>query len=158
VKASRTSLILTALTIAGLVASSAVLIGGLRSSRSASSSIPAIRLPAGCVKPAGGYLIIASAYGYNDSVLEGAGPSKAWPVITVAQGQKVDITVCNVDSTQSHGFQISKYYDGSIVSIAPSKVINVSFVATDAGTFPIYCAIFCSIHLFMEYGQLRVSS
>jgi FtsP/CotA-like multicopper oxidase with cupredoxin domain len=155
----RTNLILTVLTIAGVLASSVVLIDGLRTSQSAATALPAAAvLPSGCVRPAGGFLIIASQYGYNDSVLEGAGPSKAWPVISVTQGQTVNITVCNVDPTESHGFQVSNYYDSKIVSIAPGQVVNVSFIASRAGSFPIYCAIFCAIHLFMEYGLLRVSS
>lgn len=157
-RTSRTNLILAALTIAGVIASSIVLVGGLRASESAGSTLPAVSLPPGCVRPAGGFLIIASKYGYNDSVLEGAGPSKAWPVITVAQGQEVKITVCNVDNTQSHGFQISSYFDSTIEYIAPGRVLNVSFTASKAGTFQIYCAIFCTIHLFMQYGQLRVES
>jgi heme/copper-type cytochrome/quinol oxidase subunit 2 len=99
-----------------------------------------------------------SRYGYNDSVLEGAGPTKAWPVITVLQNATVNITVCNADTVEAHGFQISNYFDSEIVSVVPGQVIHVSFVATKAGEFRIYCAIFCSIHLFMEYGELRVNS
>ena len=155
---SRASLALTLLTIAGIAASSVVIAGGFRSSHEASVALPAVSLPAGCVKPEGGYLIIASEYGYNDSVLEGAGPSKLWPVINVTLGQEVTITVCNVDTIQSHGFQVANYFDKSIESIAPGQVVTVSFVASKAGDFPIYCAIFCTIHLFMEYGMLRVMS
>lgn len=154
---STTSLVLAILTIAGLIASSAVLVGGLHASESAAAALPAVKLPPGCVRPAGGFLIIASQYGYNDSVLEGAGPSKAWPVISVAQGQTVDITVCNIDTSESHGFQVGTYFDKTVESISPGQVLDVSFVADKAGTFPIYCAIFCAIHLFMEYGQLRVT-
>ena len=156
---SRATLILTALTIVGVVASSIVLVGGLRASQNASSTLPVVSLPPGCVRPAGGFLIIASEYGYNDSVLEGAGPAKAWPVITVTQGETVNITVCNVDKTQSHGFQISNYFDSAIEAVGPGQVLHVpTFVASRTGTFQIYCAIFCTIHLFMEYGQLRVTS
>lgn len=155
---STTSLTLAILTIAGLVASSAVLVGGLHASQTGGAPLPTAELPAGCVRPAGGFLIIASQYGYNDSVLEGAGPTKAWPVISVAQGETVEITVCNVDPVESHGFQVGTYFDKSVESIAPGKVVSVSFVADKSGTFPIYCAIFCAIHLFMEYGQLRVSA
>jgi FtsP/CotA-like multicopper oxidase with cupredoxin domain len=158
VRTGRTNTILVALTIAGVLASSVVLFEGLRASQSTAGGFPAVVLPAGCVRPAGGYLIVASQYGYNDSVLNGAGPSKAWPVISVTQGQTVSITVCNADSLESHGFQVGTYYDKSVVSIAPGQVVSVSFVASKAGDFPIYCAIFCAIHLFMEYGQLRVTS
>jgi hypothetical protein len=155
---STTSLTLAILTVAGLVASSAVLVGGLHASQTAEGPLPTAKLPAGCVRPAGGFLIIASQYGYNDSVLEGAGPTKAWPVISVAEGQTVEIVVCNVDPVESHGFQIGTYFDKTVESIAPGQVVKVPpFVADKLGTFPIYCAIFCAIHLFMEYGQLRVS-
>jgi FtsP/CotA-like multicopper oxidase with cupredoxin domain len=153
-----TNLTLAILTVAGLVASSAVLVGGLHASQTAEGPLPVAKLPAGCVRPAGGYLIIASQYGYNDSVLEGAGPTKAWPVISVAVGQMVEITVCNVDTVESHGFQVGDYFDKTVESIAPGQVLSVSFVADKPGTFPIYCSIFCAIHLFMEYGQLRVSA
>jgi FtsP/CotA-like multicopper oxidase with cupredoxin domain len=155
---STTTLTLAILTIAGLVASSTVLVGGLHASQTAGAPLPVAKLPPGCVKPVGGFLIIASQYGYNDSVLEGAGPTKAWPVISVTQGQTVEIMVCNVDPVESHGFQVGTYFDGKVESVAPGQVLPVSFVASKAGTFPIYCAIFCAIHLFMEYGQLRVSA
>jgi hypothetical protein len=152
----RTVLVLSVLTITGIAASALVLAEGVRASQNASSSLPSVVLPQGCVRPAGGFLIIASQYGYNDSVLEGAGPSKLWPVITVDQGQEVKITVCNVDNTQSHGFQIENYLNSPIESIAPGKVLSISFMADKTGDFAIFCEIFCSIHLFMEYGQLRV--
>ncbi len=149
-------MVLVAITIAGVVASSAVILGGVASSEGAGSSLPSVVLPPGCVRPEGGYLVVLSKYGYNDSILEGAGPTKAWPVITVQQGSVVSITVCNADTTESHGFQVETYYDSKIVAVAPGEVLNVTFVATTAGTFQIYCAIWCSIHLFMQYGQLRV--
>jgi heme/copper-type cytochrome/quinol oxidase subunit 2 len=154
---STTAVVLIVLTIAGVVASSVVLWDGLVTSERATVYLPSVNLPQGCVRPAGGYLIIANQYGYNDSVLQGAGPTKAWPVIDVSQGQDVKITVCNVDPIQSHGFQVGNYDDKTVHSIAPGQVLTVSFLANTAGDFPIYCAIFCTIHLFMEYGQLRVS-
>jgi len=154
---SKANSILTALTILGVIAVSIVLVGGLQSSEKAVATLPKVNLPPGCVKPNGGFLILMDEYGYNDSVLKGAGPTKAWPVISVAQGASVNIIVCNVDPYQSHGFQISNYFDSNIESVAPGQVLRVSFVASRAGTFRIYCAIFCTIHLFMEYGQLRVT-
>jgi hypothetical protein len=154
---SSATLALVLFTLAGVIVSTAVLVGGWERSLTASAALPSESLPAGCTRPAGGFLIIMSEYGYNDSVLEGAGPAKAWPVITVAQASVVNITVCNVDTSQAHGFQISNYYDSEIVSVDPGQILKVSFVATKEGTFTIYCAIFCSIHLFMEYGQLRVT-
>ena len=106
----------------------------------------------------GGYLIVMSRYGYNDSILEGAGPTKAWPVIAVAQNTVVNITVCNTDAAEAHGFQVSNYYDSEIVAVAPGHVLHVSFTASKVGTFRIYCAIFCAIHLFMQYGELEVTT
>ena len=67
----------------------------------------------------------------------------------------MDITVCNTD-VQTHGFQITHYYDSAIVAVAPDQVLRISFVASEVGTFQIYCAIFCSIHIFLQSGQLRV--
>lgn len=149
--------LLTVITLVGAVASAAVLVGGLEHTDQASVVLPAVTLPPGCVRPAGGFLVIASGEGYNDSILEGAGPSKLWPVINVTLGQDVKITVCNVDPTQAHGFQVGNYFDKTIESVTPGQVLNVSFIADKAGDFPIYCDIFCTIHLFMEYGMLRVS-
>ena len=151
-------MVLAGLTVAAVVASALVLLGGLAASENAQGKVSPITLPPGCDRPAGGFLVIMSEYGYNDSVLEGAGPTKAWPVITVPQGASVNITVCNVDKGQSHGFQIANYFDSKIESVAPGQVLHVSFLATKAGVFQIYCAIFCTIHLFMQYGQLRVVS
>jgi hypothetical protein len=112
--------------------------------------------PAGCVKPTGGFLIIASNKGYNDSVDHGV-PAKNWPVLNVTQGQTVDITVCNTDF-QAHGFQVTYYYDSTIVTVVPGQILHVSFVATKAGEFRIYCNIFCSIHWTMQSGLLNVVS
>ena len=116
-------------------------------------------LPPGCTKPAGGFLIIAGDspgnVGYNDSEGHGA-PTNPWPIITVQKGTTVNITVCNTDR-QAHGFNISHYYDSSIVTVAPGQVLRVSFVANETGNFEIYCSIFCTIHPFMQNGLLRVS-
>ena len=114
-------------------------------------------LPAGCVRPANGFLIIASNRGYNDSVGHGVGPNDSWPVLTIQKGQSVNVVVCNTDIA-AHGFQIYHYFDSHTVSIAPRQVIRVSFVANQTGTFRIYCSIFCVIHVpFMQYGELTVA-
>src|SRR5437899_8018303 len=54
-------------------------------------------LPAGCVRPANGFLVIASSRGYNDSVGHGVGPNDSWPVLNGHMGQSVDVGVCNND-------------------------------------------------------------
>lgn len=111
-------------------------------------------LPEGCKKPSAGFLIIASNQGYNDSIDFGA-PARSWPVITVGQGQQVDIVVCNTD-LQAHGFQIAHYFDSNIETVAPNQVVHISFIASKAGSYDIYCSIFCSIHPFMQGGLLVV--
>jgi len=149
---------LVILTLVGVMASLLVIGGGLNSSQAAvSSPATVVGLPPGCSKPPGGYLVVLSSYGYNDSVLEGAGPSKAWPIINVTQNTTVNITVCNADKVQAHGFQIENYFDSDIVAVIPGQVIHVSFTATKVGTFRIYCAIFCTIHPFMVNGELQVT-
>ncbi len=112
-------------------------------------------LPQGCAKPAGGFLIIASNTGYNDSIAHGA-PTKSWPVITARQGQNVTIVVCNID-VQAHGFQVTHYLDKSTQTLVPGQVARVSFIADQAGSFVIYCSIFCSIHVYMQSGLLTVT-
>ena len=113
-------------------------------------------LPAGCVKPAGGFLIIESNLGFNDSITHGA-PTKSWPIIDVKQGQTVNITVCNID-VQSHGFQVMHYYASGVVTVVPGQVLKIpSFVADQTGSFQIYCEIFCSIHIYMQSGVLNVT-
>ena len=121
-----------------------------------STTAVSVKLPAGCVKPAGGFLIIASELGYNDSIDHGV-PQDAWPVVEVRQGQNVTIVVCNADPSQPHGFQIDHYYDASLVAIAPGQVLTVNFVANEAGTFRIYCEIPCTIHWAMQSGELVVN-
>lgn len=144
--------IVVAILTAGVVTVSALYV--LSGNRTTTSSV---RLPHGCVKPADGFLIIASSLGYNDSITYGAGPNKPWPVVNTTLGSSVHIVVCNIDF-QPHGFQVSHYYDSNLVTVEPGQVLDVSFVANQAGTFRIYCNIFCTIHIFMQYGQLRVNA
>jgi nitrous oxide reductase len=125
-------------------------------SASSTSFPPYVYLPTGCVKPVDGFLIIANQNGYNDSIQHGA-PSKQWPIINVKQGTTVRITVCNAD-IQAHGFQVTHYSDSNIQTVTPGEVIHVSFVANSVGDFDIYCEIFCSIHIFMQNGLLRVTA
>lgn len=114
------------------------------------------KLPEGCVKPAGGFLIIANLQGFNDSIDHGV-PASNWPVMNAKLGQNVTIVVCNNDPSQAHGFQIDHYYDDRLVSLAPGQVLRVSFIASQAGTFRVYCEILCSVHWAMQSGQLVVT-
>ena len=67
------------------------------------------------------------------------------------------IEVCNVGD-EAHGFQIQNYVDSVINVVPPGGVMNFTFIASKAGNFQIYCAIPCTIHFFMQFGQLRVST
>jgi hypothetical protein len=111
-------------------------------------------LPSGCSRQAGGFLIIASSLGYNDSVAHGA-PTKSWPVLQVTKGTDVNITLCNTYS-QAVGFQVTHYLTSETQTIQPGQVINVRFLANQTGTFLIYCSIFTPIHLYLQGGELNV--
>jgi heme/copper-type cytochrome/quinol oxidase subunit 2 len=157
-KTQRTTMVLTVATVVALASVASVLgLGVLYGNRASGTvgSTGAVELPAGCVRPVDGFLVILSQYGYNYSILQGAGLSKPWPVINVTMGQTVSIEVCNVD-VQAHGFQVAHYVDSSINVVGPGEVLNFTFAANQEGTFQIYCAIPCSIHFFMQFGQLRV--
>jgi hypothetical protein len=112
-------------------------------------------LPPGCKRPAGGFLILASVTGYNDSKMHGA-PTKSWPMITVRQGQNVTIIVCNAD-VQPHGFQITHYFPNPEETIVAGQVLRVSFIADETGSYMIYCGIFCTVHYYMQNGLLNVT-
>jgi heme/copper-type cytochrome/quinol oxidase subunit 2 len=107
-----------------------------------------------CSKPPGTFLIVANVNGYNDSIDHGV-PQNSWPIITVQKGTTVTVTLCNAD-VQPHGFQITNYHDSPIESLAPGKSLTLTFVANMTGTFRIYCSIFCTVHGFMQSGELIV--
>jgi FtsP/CotA-like multicopper oxidase with cupredoxin domain len=141
-------LAILAVLVVGVVAATAYL------TYARSNSTPT-SLPAWCVRPQGGYLIVADMEGYNDSMSHDV-PNNAWPVIDVAKGSNVTISICNTDN-QAHGFQIRYYYDSKIESVAPGQMLTVSFIATQKGAFAIYCDIFCTVHALMVSGKLVVS-
>jgi len=138
-----------AVTVLGL----AVLVVYVSSSGAVGNGGPV--LPADCVKPAGGFLIVASSLGYNESMAHGA-PTQSWPVMAIPAGSNVTITVCNTYQ-QAVGFQVVHYLQDRVESVAPGHALTVSFVADEKGTFTIYCGIFCSIHLYLQGGELRVT-
>jgi heme/copper-type cytochrome/quinol oxidase subunit 2 len=111
--------------------------------------------PAPSGRPVPNLQIVAGVTGFNDSVDHGV-PQNSWPVIHVARGTLVNITVFN-DDRQAHGFQISHYFNATIVTVAPGQKLNVSFLADVSGTFRIYCSIPCTVHWAMQSGKLVVS-
>jgi len=138
---------LAATVIIGLGVSGAYLYGP-----TSGSVVPG--LPAGCVRPQGGYLIIASSLGYNDSAAHGA-PAKNWPVLFVSSGTQVVITVCNLYE-QPVGFQVAHYLEASTETVSPGHVITVRFLADLTGSFLIYCTTFSPIHVYLQGGEVNV--
>ena len=80
-----------------------------------------------------------------------------WPIIRVHLGDTVIITVINNDSREIHGFAIV-HYDDKGFSLAPGQQHTITVVANEAGTFRVYCNVFCAIHPYMQNGALIVSS
>jgi FtsP/CotA-like multicopper oxidase with cupredoxin domain len=135
-----------------------VLVGDRSAATTSGESSTNNGLPAGCSKPAGGFLVLASHLGWNDSELKGTGvtPGVVWPMMNVTEGSTVNITVCNID-VQAHSFNIAHYLVSPPNTIHPGQVLHFSFVATTPGTFQVYCEIPCSIHIYMLSGQLKVA-
>ena len=80
-----------------------------------------------------------------------------WPVMRVHVGQAVSIHVINCASSEAHGLQVQFYYDKVLVAVQPGESYDFSFTATKAGTFRVYCDIYCAIHALMQNGALVVS-
>ena len=80
-----------------------------------------------------------------------------WPVLNVRLGQVVSIHVINCASSEVHGFAIQKYDDNSLISIPTGQHYDVTFTASEAGTFRVYCDVPCLIHPLMQNGALIVS-
>ncbi len=87
---------------------------------------------------------IRSKYGLND--------------FTVKQGDKVTITVTNIETIRdmSHGFAVEDY--GINLALDPGQTREVTFVADKPGTHWYYCTWFCSaLHLEMR-GRMLVEA
>ncbi len=100
------------------------------------------------------YTITESPLGYNDS--KDHYPS-AWPVMSVHLGQLVCIHIQNIDPSEAHGFMMDKYVRSEVV-LQPNTSVDISFTASQAGTFTFYCTIPCVIHQYMLNGKLIVTS
>jgi len=79
-----------------------------------------------------------------------------WPIIRVPLGVTVIITVINNNSREIHGFAIV-HYDDRGFSAPPGHQNTITFVANEAGTFRVYCNVFCGLHPYMQNGELIVS-
>ena len=103
-----------------------------------------------CNRPEGYLLVVMDGLGFNSSRVRGT----PWPLLHVHRGDTVDIIVCNLDSSQAHGFAIDHYFDKG-VALGPGQVYKIHFVANDTGDFVIYCDVFCPVHSYM-IGRLTV--
>ena len=97
------------------------------------------------------FTLVASRTGYNGSV----NMESPWPLMTVRQGQTVTIQVKNDDPVEPHGFTVTHYLDSG-VTLRPGETYTLTFLADKKGTFRVYCHIFCTIHVYMQNGQLKV--
>jgi plastocyanin len=75
-------------------------------------------------------------------------------VLVVYQGDTVNLKIRNLQPDDPHTFTLDKPYDKVNVTIAPNAEQDVSFTATDVGTFEFYCAV--TNHLPYMYGELVV--
>ena len=96
------------------------------------------------------FTIVADINGYNDS-RDHQGP---WPVMNVSRCDQVVIKVINND-TQTHGIAIDTYARGT--DVVGGQQTTMSFLASKAGEFRVYCIVFCTVHIFMQNGLLNVA-
>ncbi|TMI46752.1 hypothetical protein E6H19_00290 [Candidatus Bathyarchaeota archaeon] len=97
--------------------------------------------------------IVADLNGYNGSKSQ-TGP---WPVTTVHQCDRVEITIINND-TQAHGFAVTYYSNSGLEIVGGSPPQTLKFQATKIGQFTMYCSLgVCTVHQFMRTGLLNVT-
>lgn len=101
-----------------------------------------------CKAPEGYTTIIADHSGFNGSVVHGS-PKNPWPVITAHKGDTVRLLICNLDRVEAHGFAIDGYFDGG-VTLRPGQTYSITFTADKAGSFTIFCNVFCTVHIYMK--------
>jgi FtsP/CotA-like multicopper oxidase with cupredoxin domain len=101
------------------------------------------------------FTIIADLNGYNNSkTMASQGGLGPWPVMNVSRCDNVTINLANND-TQSHGLAVGSYTGE--YSIAPGQTISVHFTANRTGHWRVFCTILCSVHDYMQNGQLNVT-
>lgn len=98
------------------------------------------------------FTVVMSSEGFNGSRIH----SVPWPIMNVTLRQTVTIHVVNNDTTQAHGFAITHYFPSGL-TMRPGECQDVTFTTDQAGTFKVYCTIFCTVHVFMQGGELNVS-
>jgi hypothetical protein len=75
--------------------------------------------------------------------------------MNVTVDQDVIIHILNNDTSQTHGFAITHYFDQGVV-LQPGKSCDLAFFASQTGMFPVYNTIFDTTDAF-EYAQFNVN-
>lgn len=102
-----------------------------------------------CSRGPGELLVQLDTNGMNNSLHQGQF------ALHLIKGETVTIVLCNLDQVQAHGFAIDHYFDTG-VTLRPGEAYKLSFTAKDAGSFIVYCNVFCTVHTYM-LGKLTVS-
>lgn len=107
--------------------------------------------------PNSAYFVVVMAdegmnIGFNGSKFR----SGFWPVMNVTVGTSVTIHVVNNDTVESHGFAITTYFNKGL-KLSPGECSDVTFSASQLGSFRVYCFIVCSIHVLMQSGEVNVN-
>jgi hypothetical protein len=97
------------------------------------------------------FAVMISLAGYNGS----ANHNRPWPVMNVSVNWDVIIHVLNSDTSQSHGFAITHYFEQGVV-LQPGKSCDIAFFASQTGAFPVYNTVFDTTDPF-EHAQLNVN-
>ncbi len=98
------------------------------------------------------FTIVADLGGYNGSrYQEGSGP-----LMRVHRCDWVEIRLVNHD-VQAHGLAVDFYAVNGVEAVGGgSEPVRLPFLATKSGEFRVYCTIVCSVHNYMQHGQLSV--
>jgi heme/copper-type cytochrome/quinol oxidase subunit 2 len=102
------------------------------------------------------FTVVMANGGFNVGLNDSKYHPSPWPVMNVSLGQNVVIHVWNNDSSQAHGFTVTHYFDSGL-TLSPGNCFDVRFVASQLGSFNVFCQIFCTIHLSMQNGRLNVN-
>jgi hypothetical protein len=97
------------------------------------------------------FTMVMSLSGYNRS----SNHNRPWPVMSMRVDWDVIIHVLNNDTSQSHGFAITHYFEHGVV-LQPGKSCDLAFFASQTGAFPVYNTVFDTTDAF-EHAQLNVS-
>ena len=101
------------------------------------------------------FTIMMANYGLNVGFNGSKYHNPPWPVLNATLGESITIHVVNND-TQPHGFSIVHYLDRG-VTLRPGECYDVTFAASQPGSFTVFCQIYCTIHVYMQDGRLNVS-